>query len=293
MDLTLPKQNVARALHSVEAAIRRLIEALTHRETWVSVAGVASDRDALERICTAYASIDYGNDDDANVSIVCLGVIGVSADVLERAVAVNAAKAELRTVCAPLSRITMRVPVKGEDGPTKPLPVIRVILRNLQRSDLNLLAAYRKIPVLGAPPATITYTRARTRAVYRKTVDEIYNLLAPMEGPGAGTDRARLETLPPDERYLAVVKAHYDNIRANITYSRLDARGRGRVQLAAELPLLYAAGRKLIAPVVNYPASAAEIDGSSRRRRKSEIEQEPFLQSIPAYRYLRSAAPFK
>jgi hypothetical protein len=42
-------------------------------------------------------------------------------------------------------------------------------------------------------------------------------------------------------RYLALTKAHYDNIRANITYSRLDSRGRG--QLAAELPLLYTAGR--------------------------------------------------
>ena len=30
---------------------------------------------------------------------------------------------------------------------------------------------------------------------------------------------------------------------STITYSRLDSRGRGRVQLAAELPLLYTAGR--------------------------------------------------
>lgn len=35
-----------------------------------------------------------------------------------------------------------------------------MILRNIQRSDLNLLAAYRKIPILGAAPTTITYTRA-------------------------------------------------------------------------------------------------------------------------------------
>jgi len=29
--------------------------------------------------------------------------------------------------------------------------------------------------------------------------------------------------------------SHYDNIRANITYSRLDSRGRGRVQLVADV----------------------------------------------------------
>jgi hypothetical protein len=51
-------------------------------------------------------------------------------------------------------------------------------------------------------------------------------MLTLMEGPTATADRARLETLPPREKYLAVTKAHYDNIRANVTYARLDARGR-------------------------------------------------------------------
>jgi hypothetical protein len=97
-----------------------------------------TDRPALERICTAYASIDYATVDAANFSIVCLGVADLSADVLKRAEAVNTAKAALREICAPLQRINMRVPVKGDDGPTKAIPVIRVILRNIQRSDLTL-----------------------------------------------------------------------------------------------------------------------------------------------------------
>jgi hypothetical protein len=283
MDLTLHKQRVARAL---EAAIRRLIDALTHRPAWVSTEGTSTDRDALKQICTAYASIDYATEDDANFSIVCLGVAGVSANILKRAEAVNTAKAALREICAPLQRINMRVPVKGGDGPTKAIPVIRVILRNIQRSDLNLLAAYRKIPILGAPPVSITYTRARTRAVYRKSIDELYQMLALLEGPQAAADRARLSTLGTKEKYLALTKAHYDNVRANITYSRLDSRGRGRVQLAAELPLLYTAGRWPTPPEVNYPAPADELANLPRRMRQSVLETEPFLQSIPAYRYL-------
>jgi hypothetical protein len=135
----------------------------------------------------------------------------VSDDVLKRAEAVNAAKAAFRTICTPRYGIRMRVPVKGDDGPKKPIPVIRVILRNIQRSDLNL---------------------------------------------------------------QAVTKPHYDNIRANITYSRLDSRGRGRVQLTAELPLLY----------FNYPAPADELANQPRRIRQSELESQPFLQSIPAFR---------
>jgi hypothetical protein len=204
---------------------------------------------------------------------------------LKRAKAVNTAKAGFRAICTPLKQIRMRVPVKGDDGPTKAIPVIRVILRNIQRSDLNLLAAYRKIPILGAPPVTITYTRARTRAVYRKTIDELYQMLTLMEGPQAAADRARLSTLGPKDKYLALTKAHYDNIRANITYSRLDSRGRGRVQLAAELPLLYTAGRWPTPPEVTYPTSAEELADQPRRSRQTALEAEPFLESIPAYRY--------
>jgi hypothetical protein len=43
---------------------------------------------------------------------------------------------------------------------------------------------------LGAPPVTITHTPARTRAVYRKTIDELYQMLTLMEGPQAAADRA-------------------------------------------------------------------------------------------------------
>jgi hypothetical protein len=286
MDLTLHKQRVARALTTLEAAIRRLVDALTHRPAWVSTEGTASDRAALQQICTAYASIDYATEDDANFSIVCLGVIGVSVDVLKRAEAVNAAKAAFRVICTPLKQIRMRVPVKGDDGPTKAIPVIRVILRNIQRSDLNLLAAYRNIPILGAPPVSVTYTRARTRAVYRKSIDDLYQMLTLMQGPQAATDRARLSTLGPKDKYLALTKPHYDNVRANITYSRLDSRGRGRVQLAAELPLLYTAGRWPTPPEVNYPAPIDELAKQPRRTRQSELEAEPFLQAIPAYRYM-------
>jgi hypothetical protein len=91
--------------------------------------------------------------------------------------------------CARKTPATQRAKNAANHSPTKAISVIRVILRNIQR-DLNLLAAYRKIPILGAPPVSITYTRARTRAVYRNSIDELYEMLNTMEGPAAA-DRAR------------------------------------------------------------------------------------------------------
>ena len=187
-------------------------------------------------------------------------------------------------ICVPLQRVKVRVPVKDGEHQTKAIPLIRQILRNIQRSDLNLLAAYRKVPILDAPPATVTYTQAHTRSVYRKTIYEIEQMLAHVEGPTAAADRQRLFTLGRDVTHLALARPHYRNVRANIKYARLDRRGRGRVQIAAELPVIYTVGRSKDQPDVKFP----EVDDSAlpAHVRASSIEDQPFLHALPVYRYL-------
>jgi hypothetical protein len=286
MNIEIHRQTVARALGSLESAIQRLVAALSHQPIWIMAAETADDSSAIRATCEAYAAIDYGMEDEVGGSVVCLGVIGASADILKRAIAVNLAKADLKKVCAPLQRTFVRVPVKNDAAKTKAIPLIRVILRSIQRSDLNLLAAYRKVPILEAPPASVTYTQARTRSVYRKTLYEVEELLANVEGPAATADRARLQTLGRHVRHLALVRPHYRNIRANVLYARLDPRGRGRMQIAAELPLIYATGRSIGRPAVKFPRSDTPDADQPQRIRESSIEDQPFLHSLPIYRYL-------
>ena len=285
MDLATPQQGIAQALGTLERALQRLTEAIVQSDTWVSVQGATTHAQARRRIAEAYATIDYAINDAVNASPVCIGAIAATVPMLRRAQAVNDAKAAFKRVAVPLQRVRHRVPVKGEAGPTRAIPVIRVILRSLQRSDLNLLAAYRKIPLLSAPAEAIGYTRARTRAVYRKSIDEIAELLEPLEGPKAHADRARLRALPRNERYLALAREHYENIRANVLYARLDAKGRGRVQLSAELPLMYPIGRSE-PPTMYYgdPTDDAE-DTPSPRKRRAQLDPEPYLITLPVYRY--------
>jgi hypothetical protein len=287
MDIASHRQQVRHALRTLETTLARFVEALAHANTVVDVEP-STGRDApIRRICEAYSQIDYRMADEPGASVVYLGVVGVSTEILRRAQAVNTAKAHLRAVCSPLQGISMRIPMKGESSPTKAIPVIRVILRSIQRSDLSLLAAYRKIPILGAPPATVTYTLANTRAVYRKSVDALLDLLSQSDSPSAAADRARLSSLDPREAHLALVKERYPNVRANVVYARLDARGRGRIQISAELPLLYANGRGIESPRVTFPPQETPIE--SHRARRSKLEPAPFLESIPVYRYRPSA----
>jgi hypothetical protein len=283
MDLIAHRPAIAKALLSLETAIERLVDALSHRPVSANIDGTTTDRSAIRRACEAYSAINYEMQDEITDSVVCLGVIGVQAEILKRAQAVNTAKAELKALFTPLQRVRIRVPEKGSST-TRAIPALRVILRNIQRSDLNVHAAYRKIPILDAPPATVTYTRANTRSVYRKTIDEIANMLSNIASSAAIADRERLSTLDRSHTHLALVRYHYQNIRANILYSRLDAKGRGRIQISAELPLIYATGRRTEPPEVHFPTDP-EDDGNPRRIRASKLEAAPFLHALPVYRY--------
>jgi hypothetical protein len=282
MDLDAHRPIVAKTLLDLETAIERLVDALSHRPVTATIDGVPANA-AIRTACEAYSAIDYEMEDEITESVVCLGVIGAQAEVLKRAQAVNAAKAEMKKIFAPLQRIRVRVPQKGSSA-TKAIPALRVILRNIQRSDLNIHAAYRKIPILDAPPATVTYTRANTRNVYRKTIDEVADMLANLSSTAAIADRERLNTLYRRETHLALVRLHYQNIRANILYIRLDPRGRGRIQISAELPLLYATGRRSELPEVNFPDEAKNAN-KPQRIRESILQPQPFLHSLPVYRY--------
>jgi hypothetical protein len=287
MDLALHKPRVAQALSALDHALKDWIEALAHRPLWVLVDGVADEREAVRRCAEVYGAIRFGVEDEVTEAPVCLGALGVDSDLLALAERVNTAKARFKAVAAPLQRVRTRVPIKGDDGPTKAIPVLRVILRSLQRSDLNVHAAYRKVPILGAAPRLIAYTQARTRAVYRKSVEEIATTLMSYEGPDAARDRARLAALSPRERHLALVRERYENIRANVAYHRLDRRGRGRVQIRAELPIVFPRAKDLAPPQVRFSSADAPPDRPVRER-PTEIADEPFLRSLPVYRYARA-----
>lgn len=283
MDLTAHRQNAARALLALEAAIQRLIDALSHGAFSAQTQSSTTDSSAIRKVCEAYSTIDYRMGDDVNQSPVCLGIVGVDTDTMKRAKAVNIAKADFKAICTPLQGIRVRIPVKG-NSPTKAHPAIRVILRNIQRSDLNLLAAYRKIPLLDAPPKSVTYTHANTRSVYRKSVEEIAEILTNSTSPAAIADRELLTSLDRRVTHLALVRSRYKNFRANVLYIRLDSRGRGRIQIAAELPLIYATGRRMELPEVHFPPNGNDA-AKPQRIRKSKLEPQPYLRSLPVFRY--------
>jgi len=280
------KSAVAEALRDLERTLERFIATLSHQEALASAEGAITGQAALRRLCEAYATINYDSADEPNDSPVCLGVVGANAAALAQAEDLNEAKARLRDRLKVLRPFRVRMPIKDGQGGrvVKSLPLVRVILRELQRSDLNLLAAYRKIPVLTGRVRRVVYTRALTRAVYRKSRAEIAALLEASGRVTVPDDRVRLARLPARETHLALVKQHYTNIRANVWFDGLDNRSRGRVMVSAELPLLYPLGRSRTLPEILYP-SPADAARTQPVARTGKLVHEPFLESLPVYRY--------
>jgi len=285
IDRDRKRVEIAAAVHALESALESLVLALTHEATFASAAGSATEREALRMICEAYGQVRYAPDQEVNSSPVCLGVVAAPPNVVGRAESVNAAKLRLRAACKGIQNLRVRVPVKDGAGGhvVKLVPLVRLILRELQRSDLNLLAAYRKIPMLTGRVARVAYTRARTRAVYRKSRLEIANMLSNLDRPGVMEDRQRLDQLPAVETHLALVKDRYTNVRANVWFEGLDARNRGRIQVSAELPILYPTGRHYRAPEICYPG----LIGEEREPvvRTGKLSDQQFLSTLPVYRY--------
>lgn len=276
------REHVAAALRALERGLADLAQGIAHRTDPLAVKDAPTPSEARQRVVEAYGQIDYGVEEDAHSTPVCLGVMGTTREVVALAERVNEAKARLRAVCSAMHGVKVRLPTSADaPAPTELVPLTRAILRSIQRSDLNLTAAYRRIPILDVRPTVVAFTQAYTRRVQRRERSELVDILRQSSRPGADRDLARLRACR--DRWLAIVEPHYANVRANVWFDGLDARGRGRVQVAAELPLLYGQGRSTTFPEVRWPRPKAP-DGPTRDR-AGRLAEEPLLETLPVYRY--------
>jgi hypothetical protein len=276
------REAVGAALRALERGLADLAQAIAHRADPLAVSDAPIPSEARRRVIEAYAQIDYGAEDDARSTPVCLGVMGTTREVVALAERVNEAKAQLRAVCSAMHGVKVRLPTSADvRAPTELVPLTRAILRSIQRSDLNLIAAYRRIPILDVRPTVVAFTQAYTRRVQRRERSELVEILRQSSRPGADRDLARLRACR--DRWLAVVEPHYANVRANVWFDGLDARGRGRVQVAAELPLLYARGRSAMFPDVRWPHP--RVSHGPTRDRTGRLAEEPLLETLSVFRY--------
>jgi len=278
---------VIAALRELERELERFVQALAHGSTLVSLDPRFATPHPVETVCEAFSTIDYGIDDDLNASVRCVGVACAARAAVEQGERLNVAKERLQRICAPLQRHRMRIRIRNADGEdvVRMTSVVRVILRQIGRAQLNLRSAYRRVPILGAQPARIAFTRTLTRRVRRLTREALFERLEFSGKPGAAEDRERLRAAP--DSHFALADPHIPNVRANVWYQARDARNRDCVQISAELPIIYRCGRSPTLPAISFPDSAdwARAADGPRRPRTTKLEPDAFLRTLPVFRY--------
>lgn len=286
-DLSDTTAAITEALRELERELRVFVQALAQNDTLVSLDPRFATARPVETVCDAFTAIDYAVGDPLHSSVSCVGIVCTNQATVAQARQLNAAKAALQRICAPLQRHRMRVRAHDANGEevVRMTSLVRVVLRNIGRAHLNLLAAYRRVPVLGARPARIAYTRTLTRRVRRQTRDALLERLRFSEKPGAAEDRERLRAI--SDAHLALVDPHIPNVRANVWYESRDAGRRDCVQISAELPIIYRGGRRPALPEVVYPEPTDWERGADapRRPRATSLEPAAFLQTLPVFRY--------
>jgi hypothetical protein len=263
-----------------------LLQISTEIDGEMYVAGI-NDKQGISQACRktaeAFDGYRYDVDDTVNSAPVFMGVIGGTATMVDQARIVNFEKTALKALCGIIKEKRMRVNVKDGAGSYKSenKTLIRVILAEIQESNVNLLAAWRMIPILKAQPRQIQFSETQSRAVYRKTRDEVKMMLQESRHIKARDDLGVIRSMK--DEYFALAMPRYTRYQVNVKYTGLDKAGRGRKSMTVSLPILYSAERLKEPPRVSYP----ELDGSGEiRKRKARISEHPILESMSVHRYL-------
>jgi len=240
----------------------------------------------------ALTNVFYEGDEKANTIVRCYGVIGAPMHVIRMAKQINQAKSELRDAIAPVANKRVRVGIKdreGEPGETT-RELTTLIFRQLQSARVNLLAAYRQIPIIEEPVTRIKFIHYRTRSVQQRTVGQVIEMLygeSKTPSEMGKQDIAILSTWPKNE-HLSRPRPYYYRMRANVTLARRvqDKRRQQTTTVQAELPILFPVMPSMARPEIVKPNFGESPIGPKPKRLedKTELKVYGFHRLKPEYR---------
>ncbi len=216
------KQTVLELCNALDSRLAQLMVDLERSVAWSWTSEGGFNQGYLSpAIATALVNFDYAESEKEPPlqAVVCCGELAAL-----QVRQVNAAKEALKECFVSFDSVRVEV-----DGERRPLAL--AILRDLGRSDMNRLLAYRHIYSYSQLPEIIGFSRSNVRTVARKTTLQVLAWLSKMSQENSESYRNTVMALPEDEP-LALVKGRYSSQRANV---KLNGE---RKMIPAHLPLL-------------------------------------------------------
>lgn len=231
----------------------------------------------------------YVDDQAPRESIICPGVLAAGDETLRLANILNARKDRVRELLQAMDKVRVSRPSTVPDHPPRTQTLTEYVLAHEGLKRLHRMQVYRHLRLMHRRPARIAFGWARTRRVRRRSAKDIQTILE-QRLPRAPypdlivSDITRLGYIGPGEM-LALVDQEPPHVRANLAWRRENEPGWERKQMTVALPLLFPARSGDPFPALK-PLRAFD-EGEARRQRRAGrvLESEPFLRTLPAYRY--------
>lgn len=254
----------------------------------------ASDGQAREACAEIVSQYLYTDEQDPREVVILPALVGSATEVLRLAHAANARRELVRDTLKAMDRRQVRLtnPLTGRIRRER---LGDVVLRDQGLARLHRVQVYRDVHVLERRPDRVGFVWARTRRVQRLSVAQVRErvlklLNNPPQEPFARQDLDRLRNLP-DSTELALVEAQPCHARVNLAWQLPDGEGFERAMRPAAMPLLYPAEADEELPRLSPLDDDREARHPRAPRHDKHLEPEPFLSTLPVYRYLGATQP--
>lgn len=227
----------------------------------------------------------YTDDQPSRESVIYPAVLGASEKTLRLAAQLNVHKDRVRNLLKAMDdRLVTENIARGK---TRTLTAQVLAHEGLMR--LHRMQVYRHVRLIHQRPDRIALGWARTRRVKRCRATDIQTMLKGRLRRAAYpglilADMERLTYLGSGES-LALVDQEPVHVRANLAWLKKDAPGWLRRQVTLALPMLFTSRPGQMMPALKPLPNDADTGGSRVRRGGRVLEPEPFLRTLPVYRY--------
>lgn len=281
-------------LESFQALCVRLDEfciAVRHDNSlpsWVSLNDIElrEHRDMRLKAIELYRALWYDDAQDGRATLTCPGLVGASALTVSAAQTLNEAKDRFKSAVLALKSLQRTEIIDAMRDLHRRQPDVALAMRRMGAARLNLKQAYRHVPLLDHRPLKVGFTWSKQgRVIQRTSVAEAQRLLEQrVETALIQEELQRLATIPANE-ILARVRSVCPHLRANIVSNDPEGLGVRRRLMQTPLPILIPL--QPAEPLPEFVPIAPELLTNPRLRRTDvRIEDEAFLPSIRAHRYL-------
>ena len=267
----------------LDALDRRLIAEVEYPRWVWQAPGKLPAHDQVRAVLRAIEYIDH---QDPHETRICPALLGASDETLKAARAVNAAKIELEAALRAIDPVVV-TRHDTRTGVETTQRLLKVALAEMGYKRFHRRQALRKIVVLNARPARVSYTWAQLPKIERTDREAVRIQLQRMLEEGGATlrlveDLERVDALPAGTP-LALVRPPHIHPRANLVYG---VRGHAtRDQCRAVLPILYPAAPGEALPTIRALPDDPPIELTRARRKTARVIESPYLSTLPVHRY--------